>query len=98
MDMMNSDTATPWDQLLQHLENEDAEQIRRLLEANGFEMVRLEHVGKYVDLDFFIQRTGHYSKAVERLLRGAARLLGIGDAVLYVNPFDIMLVYSEKVG
>jgi 2-polyprenyl-3-methyl-5-hydroxy-6-metoxy-1,4-benzoquinol methylase len=70
--------------------------IKHLLRRFGFEPVRLEHVGKYIDADFFVKRIGLYSSVMERLLRQSIQLLGIGHRVLYVNPFDIMLVYAEK--
>ncbi len=70
--------------------------IGRLLSESRFEQVRLKHVGKYIDLNFFIKRTGLYSSAAERLLERLSRALGIGDSVFYVNPFDIMLVYGKK--
>ncbi len=71
--------------------------IGEFLSKCGFKTVRLKHVGKYIDVDFFIQRTGLYSKTVERVLGKTAGALGIGESSLYVNPFDIMMVYAEKV-
>lgn len=70
--------------------------IKRLLTTTGFQPVRLEHVGKYVDIGFFIKRTGLYSPFIERILLRVAQFLHIGHRVLYVNPFDIMLVYGKK--
>jgi len=70
--------------------------IERLLSKAGFRMVRLEHVGKYVDIGFFIKRTGLYSKSLQQFLASAARLLHFDKRVLYINPFDIMLVYGKK--
>lgn len=72
--------------------------MRRLMKRTGFEVVRLEHVGKYIDISFFIKRTGLYSKSVERILSKAAKALGLNERVLYINPFDIMLVYGKKTG
>ncbi|UCD58651.1 MAG: class I SAM-dependent methyltransferase [Candidatus Hydrogenedentota bacterium] len=71
--------------------------IKRLLLRCRFEPVRLEHVGKYIDVNFFIKRASQYSSAAQRLLVRLSRLLGVGDRVLYVNPFDIMLVYGRKI-
>ena len=80
----------------EHLFYFSPETIRRLLRRFGFEAVRLKHVGKYVDVAFFIKRTRLYSMAIERLLGRAAGLLHVADRVVYVNPFDIMLVYGRK--
>ncbi|MBI4831077.1 MAG: class I SAM-dependent methyltransferase [Candidatus Lindowbacteria bacterium] len=80
----------------EHLYYFSPETVKRLLSKFNFETVRLEHVGKYIDVDFFIKRAGLYSSAVEKLLGRLTRLLGIGASVLYVNPFDIMLVYGIK--
>ena len=71
--------------------------IGKLLSKFGLKTVNLKHVGKYIDVDFFIQRTGAYSKTVERVLGKVAGALRIGESSLYVNPFDIMMVYAEKV-
>lgn len=70
--------------------------IERLLRNTGFQVVRLEHVGKYVDISFFIKRTGLYSTFIERGLAKAAGALNLNDRVLYINPYDIMLVYGKK--
>ncbi len=72
--------------------------IKRLLSQCGFEPVRLSHIGKYIDIDFFIKRTGQYSETIRRALDRLAQMLGVSDSVFYVNPFDIMIVYGEKVG
>lgn len=81
----------------EHLYYFSPDTIRRLLLKYHFEPVRLQHVGKYIDVQFFIKRTGQYSSATQRLLSRAARLLRIADRVVYVNPFDIMLVYGKKI-
>jgi SAM-dependent methyltransferase len=72
--------------------------MRRLFKQTGFEVVRLEHVGKYVDVGFFIKRTGLYSAVVERILSKTAKALRLNNRILYINPFDIMLVYGKKAG
>lgn len=71
--------------------------IGELLTKCGFKTVNLKHVGKYIDVDFFIQRTGLYSNTVEQVLGKLAGALGVGESSLYVNPFDIMMIYAEKV-
>lgn len=81
----------------EHLYYFSRDTIRGLLRKAHFETVRLEHAGKYIDLDFFIKRTGLYSTALEQMLERLSRRLGIGERVIYVNPFDIMLVYGEKI-
>jgi len=82
----------------EHLYYFSRETIEKLLSKCGFRAVQIKHVGKYIDVDFFIKRTGLYSKGVERTLARLARALGVGESMLYVNPFDIMIVYAEKTG
>lgn len=82
----------------EHLYYFSSATIRRFLLKYRFEPVRLTHVGKYIDVQFFIKRAGQYSSAAQRLLSRAARLLRIADRVVYVNPFDIILVYGKKIG
>jgi 2-polyprenyl-3-methyl-5-hydroxy-6-metoxy-1,4-benzoquinol methylase len=72
--------------------------IQKLLRICGFEPVRVEHVGKYIDVRFFSKRIGLYSGMLQRLIERMVNLVGIGDRVFYVNPFDIMLVYGKKTG
>jgi len=72
--------------------------MKRLLHQTGFQPERLEHVGKYVDVGFFVKRAGLYSSSVEGMLKRAAHLFRLANRVLYVNPFDIMLVYGKKTG
>jgi 2-polyprenyl-3-methyl-5-hydroxy-6-metoxy-1,4-benzoquinol methylase len=81
----------------EHLFYFTPESIGEFLSKCGLKTVRLKHVGKYIDIDFFIQRTGLYSKMVERGLGKLAGALRIGESSLYVNPFDIMMVYAKKV-
>jgi 2-polyprenyl-3-methyl-5-hydroxy-6-metoxy-1,4-benzoquinol methylase len=82
----------------EHLYYFSPETMERVLNKVGFEMTRAEHAGKYIDVGFFIKRTGLYSSVVEQALSNAARFLRLTDKVLYVNPFDIMLVYGRKTG
>jgi 2-polyprenyl-3-methyl-5-hydroxy-6-metoxy-1,4-benzoquinol methylase len=70
--------------------------LRRLLVTCGFETIHMKHVGKYVDVGFFIRRTGLYSSGMERALSKAAQALNIAERVLYINPHDILLVYGRK--
>ncbi len=82
----------------EHLYYFSPDTVRRLLIKSHFDPVRLEHVGKYIDIDFFIKRAGQYSRTIQQLLERLIHLLGGGGRVLYVNPFDIMLVYGKKAG
>ncbi|GAB4350778.1 MAG: class I SAM-dependent methyltransferase [Candidatus Abyssubacteria bacterium] len=80
----------------EHLFYFSPETLRRLLETGGFEIIRMKHVGKYINVGFFIKRVGLYSATMERVLSGAAHTLNISDRVLYINPYDILLVYGRK--
>lgn len=82
----------------EHLYYFTPETIKRLLSLSRFEPERLRHVGKYIDVAFFIKRTGLYSETIRRLLDRLARTLGVSDSVFYVNPYDIMIVYGKKAG
>ena len=70
--------------------------IKKLLQKHGLEIAHIGHVGKYIDIDFFIKRTGPYSAMLQRALERLAGALRIGESALYVNPFDIMIVYGKK--
>lgn len=71
------------------------ENIHRLLERNGFEIIWSGTAGKYVELGFALERLRDSLPMIAPLLRPllASRL---ARRVVYVNPFDKMFVIGRK--
>lgn len=82
----------------EHLYYFSIDVANKLLRSCGFEPVLARHVGKYIDFNFFVRRAALYSKQVSGVLDKLIHLLGLGESVIYINPFDIMLIYGKKTG
>ena len=72
--------------------------IMKMFSRSRIETVHVRHIGKYIDIGFFIKRLEIYSETARRILDPIARMLGISKSVLYVNSHDVMIIYGEKVG
>ncbi len=71
--------------------------MRRMLEKAGFEVLHTSYVGKYVTVDFFLERLSLYSPLLARLGKGFSRLIGIDNIDVYVNPYDILCVIARRI-
>lgn len=70
--------------------------LSQMLEAAGFEIVDVRHVGKYVTLRLFLDRLGMYAPWLAKLLQLAERTFRLSEWALYVNPFDIVAITARK--
>lgn len=70
--------------------------LSRMLEAAGFEVINVRHVGKYVPLSLFRDRLGMYFPRLAKALHVAEKALGLSEWALYVNPFDIVQITARK--
>lgn len=70
--------------------------LSRMLEAAGFEVVNVRHVGKYVTLRLFVDRLGMYFPLLAKALALGERAFGLSKWALYVNPFDIVAITARK--
>lgn len=70
--------------------------LSRLLESAGFEIVRVQHVGKYVTLRLFLDRLSMYSSLLASLLSRAERAFKLSEWSLLVNPLDIISITARK--
>lgn len=78
----------------EHLYHFSPETIEILIGKAGFEIIQITpfRVGKYVSIDFIIERMERYSKLLYRLI---SPLKGINKSV-YINPFDEIVVCAIK--
>ena len=70
--------------------------LRAFLQEAGFRPVFDHYVGKHIELDFFCARLRDYTPRLSRALAGMLRMLGLGQTVLYINPFDIICVAADR--
>jgi 2-polyprenyl-3-methyl-5-hydroxy-6-metoxy-1,4-benzoquinol methylase len=68
-----------WFLLSVHLYYFTRKTIRRLLEENGFEVIRMQRLYPSLQIGYLFERLEPYSPLVGRTLKSAARMLGIHD-------------------
>ena len=68
-----------WFLLSVHLYYFTRKTIRRLLEENGFEVIRMQRLYPSLQIGYLFERLEPYSPLVGRTLKSAARLLGVHD-------------------
>ncbi len=71
-------------------------ELRAFLREAGFTPLFESYVGKHVRLDFLFTRLGTYLPRLARVLHRLVSGVGLGAAVLYVNPLDIMCATAER--
>jgi 2-polyprenyl-3-methyl-5-hydroxy-6-metoxy-1,4-benzoquinol methylase len=81
---------------LEHIHHFSPRTIKAVLERAGFEIVHLTHTGagKYISVEFFVDRMRRYSALAHHLLR-PLRLFG--RSFFYLNPGDEMIVVAKPV-
>lgn len=79
---------------LEHIHHFSPKTIRTVLDRSGFEVMNLTHrgAGKYISVDFFVERMRRYSVVVHHLLRPAHLF---GRLFFYLNPGDEMIVIAR---
>jgi 2-polyprenyl-3-methyl-5-hydroxy-6-metoxy-1,4-benzoquinol methylase len=70
--------------------------LSQMLDAAGFEIVNVRHVGKYVPLSLFRDRLGMYFPWLAKMLAVGEKALGLSEWALYINPYDIVQVTARK--
>ncbi|MGH7198145.1 MAG: class I SAM-dependent methyltransferase, partial [Candidatus Omnitrophota bacterium] len=71
--------------------------LTRLVERNGFKILHVSHIGKYISLNFFAKRLSTYSGFLGSLMGRMSSLPALKDLHFYCNPFDIVYVIAKKV-
>jgi 2-polyprenyl-3-methyl-5-hydroxy-6-metoxy-1,4-benzoquinol methylase len=73
--------------------------LRRLLERNGFRVVRVDRVGRTLTMDRFLYNVGLVtrSKTFQQWLGTTAKVLGFGRIRFHVNFGDMQRMYAEAV-
>ncbi|GAB1421345.1 hypothetical protein MASR2M15_15050 [Anaerolineales bacterium] len=80
----------------EHVYYFDIKTLSRMLQEEGFEVLHVRHIGKYVTLSLFLDRMGFYLPFVAKPLSWLEKRFGISRWSLYVNPFDIMAITARK--
>jgi len=70
--------------------------LTQLLDAAGFDVLNVRHIGKYVPLSLFRDRLGMYFPWLASILQAGEKALGLSEWALYINPFDIVQITARK--
>lgn len=81
----------------EHLYYFSKKNIVMLLEKNGFEVLKQENVGKYINFSVFIKRLWLYNKFLASVFNFLISKMGLLNFSLYVNPSDIVCFYAKKI-
>ncbi|MFQ5823500.1 MAG: class I SAM-dependent methyltransferase [bacterium] len=81
--------------MLEHLYHFSLKTLRILLLKAGFDIQKITHncAGKYVSINFIIERCERYSKTLHKLLKN---LNFLKRSNLYINSFDEMIIMAKK--
>lgn len=82
---------------LEHVYHFSPRTMKELLARSGFEIVHVTHrgAGKYISVDFFVDRMRRYSKILHWLLLPAH---AFGRFFFYINPGDEIIVVARPTG
>jgi 2-polyprenyl-3-methyl-5-hydroxy-6-metoxy-1,4-benzoquinol methylase len=70
--------------------------LGKMLEKNGFQVIRSSAQGRYLRLGYFITRIEPYSKLLYRLLNFFVSKLNLGSLAIPVNFGDLFTIYARK--
>jgi len=70
--------------------------LGKMLERNGFTIIRSSAQGRFLRLGYFITRIEPYSKLLYRLLNFIVTKLNLGSLAIPVNFGDLFTIYARK--
>lgn len=70
--------------------------LSSMLQAAGFDVLHVRHIGKYVTMRLFLDRLGFYAPWLSSALAILERRFHLSEQAFYVNPFDIMSITARK--
>ncbi len=71
--------------------------LGKMLEKNGFRVIRSSAQGRFLHLGYLITRLEPYSRPLAKLLLGGAERLGLAGRAIPVNFGDLFTLYARKV-
>jgi SAM-dependent methyltransferase len=71
--------------------------LGRLLEQNGFKVVRSRAQGRYLRLGYFVTRLAPYSKPLSDNLSHLAERMNLSSLAIPVNFGDLFTIYARKI-
>ena len=80
----------------EHIYYFSVQTLTQMLDAAGFDVVNVRHIGKHVTLNLFLDRLGFYLPWIARPLEWLERKLKLSQRSFYVNPFDIVAITARK--
>lgn len=70
--------------------------LGKMLEQNGFQVIRSSAQGRFLRLGYFITRIEPYNKTIYRMLNAIITRLNWGGAAIPVNFGDLFTLYARK--
>ena len=70
--------------------------LRKMLEANGFEILRTETAGRYFSVESAIKRGKMYNRTLFALIEKFSNILNLNDKIIYVDPRYKITIYARK--
>ncbi len=80
----------------EHVYYFSARTLGKMLAEEGFDVIDVRHVGKYVTVRLFLDRLGMYLPLTSQVLQVVERAFKVSAWSAYVNPFDIIAVTARK--
>lgn len=71
--------------------------LKRMLEQNGFHVIKSSAQGRYLRLGYFITRLAPYSQPLYRMLNAIVSRLNWGGVAIPVNFGDLFTLYARKI-
>lgn len=71
--------------------------LKRMLELNGFHVIKSSAQGRYLRLGYFITRLAPYSQSLYRVLNAIVARLNWGSLAIPVNFGDLFTLYARKI-
>lgn len=70
--------------------------MERLLRDSGFELIKTHTIGKYFNLEGFINETKIFGKRLPNILLKFISILGLNEIQIYFNPLYKRVYYAKK--
>ena len=70
--------------------------LRKMLEAEGFEVLRIETAGRYFPVWAFVERGKRLSKMVFGFVEKISVFLGLQEKMIYVDRRYKMAIYARR--
>lgn len=71
--------------------------LTKMLEKNGFKVLKIESAGRYFTIKTALERSKLYNQKISSFIEKVCKNLKIQDKMIYINPFYKITVYAKKI-